>query len=110
MEEVREKYLVALQAFETKCKDQLIHVVFKLAKGLKLVSLVALPLVELLIVDRGLYMVNCIAKRVEVEEDLVDMLVDLLLGKALAYSSVCPLDKSASRCKKSFSNGLGEMG
>ncbi|KAG6546601.1 hypothetical protein Mapa_011790 [Marchantia paleacea] len=103
VEKVREKDLVALRALETKCKDQLIPVAFKLAKGLKLV-----PLVALLIVARGSYVVNSVAKKVEGEEDSVGTLVDLLLGKALAYSSVCPLDKSASKCKKSFSDGLGE--
>ncbi|KAL3680335.1 hypothetical protein R1sor_023291 [Riccia sorocarpa] len=103
VEKVREKDLVALRALEAKCKDLLVPIAFKLAKGLKLV-----PLVALLIVARGSFVVNSVAKKVEGEEESVGTLVDLLLGKALAYSSVAPLDKSASKCKKSFSDGLGE--
>ncbi|KAL2612734.1 hypothetical protein R1flu_024426 [Riccia fluitans] len=103
VEKVREKDLVALRALEAKCKDLLVPIAFKLAKGLKLV-----PLVALLIVARGTFVVNSVAKKVEGEDESVGTLVDLLLGKALAYSSVAPLDKSSSKCKKSFSDGLGE--
>ncbi|CAM6104690.1 unnamed protein product [Calypogeia fissa] len=103
VEKLREKDLTALRTLEQKCKDLLIPVAFKFAKNLKLV-----PLVALLIVARSSYVVNSVAKKVEGEEDSVGTLVDLLLGKALACSSVCSLDKVPPKCKKTYPDGTGE--
>ncbi|KAH8962984.1 hypothetical protein BDL97_05G129000 [Sphagnum fallax] len=54
---LREKDLREIQALELKCKDQMVPLAFKLAKGLKLV-----PLVALLLVGRGAVL-NSVAKK-----------------------------------------------
>ncbi|CAM6049218.1 unnamed protein product [Sphagnum compactum] len=54
---LREKDLREIQALESKCKDQMVPLAFKLAKGLKLV-----PLVALLLVGRGAVL-NSVAKK-----------------------------------------------
>lgn len=75
VEKVGKKDLSILRLLESKCKDQVIGIAFKLAKGLELV-----PLVALLHVERS-SIVSCVLKNSE--EETGGTIIDFVLGKAL---------------------------
>ncbi|KAH9569666.1 hypothetical protein CY35_02G002700 [Sphagnum magellanicum] len=127
---LREKDLSEIQTLESKCKDQMVPLAFKLARGLKVI-----PLVALLLVGRGAVLnsvakkaadqgvkkldtmvnnpsakkveptsVSGLVKKVEGYDDSAGgTLVDLVLGMALAHSSSCPSVKFSDKLGKTKS-------
>jgi hypothetical protein len=124
---IREKDLSEIQTLDSKCKDQMVPLAFKLARGLKVI-----PLVALLLVGRGAVL-NSVAKKAadqgvkkldtmvntpsakKVEPTSVSGLVKkvegyddsaggtLVDGMALAHSSSCPSVKFSDKLGKTKS-------